>query len=74
MQMYRYQQPALVNVDKHHTVLLQEQLVREITGLERRLEQMQREQFNVDFSMTQTFKEMIHSRRALLGHLPHQQQ
>jgi len=72
--MYRHPQPALVNVDKHHTVLLQEQLVREITGLERRLEQMQREQYSIDHSMTQTFKEMIHSRRALLGRLPYQSQ
>ena len=70
--MFRHPETVLVNYDKHRAILLQEQLIREITGLERQMEQMQREQYSVDFSMTQTFKEMIHSRRVLLEHLPQQ--
>lgn len=70
--MFRHPETVLVNYDRHRAILLQEQLIREITGLERQMEQMQREQYSVDFSMTQTFKEMIHSRRALLEHLPQQ--
>lgn len=69
-----YHAPAvLVNVDTQRAILLQEQLVREITGLERQRDQIQSDQDTIDFSMEQTFKEMIHSRRELLGQLPQRQ-
>ena len=49
---------------------VKEQLIREITNLERQLEQMRRNDDMIDFSMVQTYKEMIHSRREMLHHLP----
>lgn len=60
----------LVNVDSHNTNLLREQLIREITGLERQLEQLKISDNNRDFSLQQTYREMIHSRRGMLTSLP----
>ena len=49
---------------------VKEQLVREITNLERQLERMRLSDDMVDFSMLQTYKEMIHCRKEMLAHLP----
>lgn len=49
---------------------VKEQLIREITNLERQLEAMRLSDDMIDFSMLQTYKEMIHSRREMLDHLP----
>lgn len=61
---------SLVNVDDHNSSVMREQLIREITGLERRLEQLKISDGLVDFSLEQTYKEMIHSRREMLTSLP----
>lgn len=50
--------------------MLREHLISEITHLERQCEQLRRESDSVDFSMLQTYKEMIHSRKELLAGLP----
>ena len=52
------------------TGLLKEQLVREITSLERLRENVNLADNTVDFSMIQTYKEMIHCRREMLNGLP----
>lgn len=49
---------------------VKEQLIREITNLERQLEHMRINDDTIDFSMVQTYKEMIHSRREMMAHLP----
>ncbi|TQV77605.1 hypothetical protein FKG94_14615 [Exilibacterium tricleocarpae] len=49
---------------------VKEQLIREITNLERQLEHMRVNDDTVNFSMVQTYKEMIHSRREMMAHLP----
>lgn len=61
---------ALVNVDNQNTQVLRQQLIREITGFERQLEQLKINDENRDFSMQQTYREMIHSRREMLTSLP----
>lgn len=68
--MTRAQRPPHVGVSFNSTAPLREQLIREITSLERQLEHMKLNQMHVDFSMLQTYKEMIHSRREMLGSLP----
>ncbi|GAB3113058.1 hypothetical protein G8770_19065 [Aestuariicella hydrocarbonica] len=60
----------LVNVDSHNSILMREQLIREITGLERQLEQLKINDEDRDFSQQQTYREMIHSRKGMLTSLP----
>ncbi len=52
------------------TSLLKDQLIREITSLERLRENVNLNDNTVDFSMIQTYKEMIHCRREMLNGLP----
>ena len=68
--MSQPQAATLVNVDRQNTQVMREQLIREITRLERQLEQLKISDDNRDFSLQQTYREMIHSRREMLGSLP----
>lgn len=68
--MVRVHRDAHVGINFNSTTALQLQLIREITSLERQLEHLKLNQMRVDFSMLQTYKEMIHSRREMLGTLP----
>ncbi|MYM63680.1 hypothetical protein [Pseudomaricurvus sp. HS19] len=62
----------LVNIDHQSTHYLREQLISEITRLERQLEQLRVGDNNRDYSLQQTYREMIHSRRGMLASLPPQ--
>ena len=66
-----HQTVALVNVDSANCCLMRERLHQEITRLERDLERLQCNDRNVDRSMEQTYREMIHARKELLSSLPH---
>lgn len=61
----------LVNVDVHYSYHMREQLIREITNLERQLEQLKIGEDNHDISLQQTYREMIQSRRGALSSLPY---
>ncbi len=62
----------LVNVDNLNTNIMREKLVREITGLERDLQRLALSDDAIDFSMEQTYREMIHERREMLLAIPKQ--
>jgi len=64
------QATTLVNVDNQNSQLMKERLMHDITRLERKLEQLKISDDNRDFSLQQTYREMIHSRREMLGSLP----
>jgi hypothetical protein len=68
--MAKRQRAQHVGIDFNNTYLLKEQLIREITSLERQRENVRMTDKTVDFSMLQTYKEMIHSRREMLAGLP----
>ena len=65
-----YITPPLVEVSHQDANLLKEHLISEITHLERQCERLRIESDTIDFSMLQTYKEMIHSRKELLAGLP----
>jgi len=50
---------------------LREKLMGEITRFERQLDALKGSEEAVDFSMLQTYKELIHSRKEMLDQLPH---
>lgn len=52
-----------------NTNLLKDQLLSELVELEKQMEQMKSEGKAADFSMMQTYKEMIHSRKILFNEL-----
>lgn len=52
------------NLNKNYA--LKEQLVREMLALNKQREELEVKASGVDFSMLQTYKEMIHSRQTLL--------
>lgn len=54
----------------NRTEQLQEQLIAEITAFERQLDSAEMHGEQEDFSMIQTYKELIHSRRTMLDKLP----
>jgi len=49
---------------------LREQLINEITRFERQLANLKGADQPVDFSLIQTYKELIHARKELLDRLP----
>ena len=49
---------------------LREQLINEITRFERQLVNLKGADQSVDFSLIQTYKELIHARKELLDRLP----
>ena len=67
--------PAILKNWNAHIVTtkpLREKLMREITHLERQLEQLRLDDDGkgIDFSMLQTYKELIQCRRGMLKELP----
>ena len=63
--------PKLVEVDTQNASALREQLLREITELERQLEQLKIGDDNRNFSLQQTYREMIQCRRGMMSSLPY---
>ncbi|MDQ2076063.1 hypothetical protein [Marinimicrobium sp. ABcell2] len=59
-----------LGVNFNPTEQLQEKLIAEITGFERQLDSTDLHEQSVDFSMIQTYKELIQSRRSMLEKLP----
>lgn len=68
--MTKRQRAQYVGINFNNTRSLKEQLIREITSLERQRESVSLSENTVDFSMMQTYKEMIHCRREMLSGLP----
>jgi hypothetical protein len=58
------------NVEQNDTSILKQQLVREITCLERQLERIRMRNQYTDDGTLQTYEEMIESRRKMLYNLP----
>lgn len=54
----------------NNTSVLQQQLIREITSLERQLERLRLRDEFLDLSTLQTYEEMINSRKDMLSNLP----
>ena len=48
-----------------NTALLKERLLEELVELDKQLEVLSKQEDHIDFSMMQTYKEMIHSRKTL---------
>ncbi|MFC6633609.1 hypothetical protein [Microbulbifer taiwanensis] len=61
---------AHVNISEGEIRRLRRQLETEITWLQRQMEEMGSAGSDLDVSLQQTYKEMIFSRRALLGRIP----
>ncbi|WP_160152065.1 hypothetical protein [Microbulbifer sp. ALW1] len=59
-----------VNISETETRQLRHRLQVEITWLARQLDELQGAEEAVDLSLRQTYREMIFSRRALLGRIP----
>jgi hypothetical protein len=71
--MTRIHRECHIGVNYNHTYDLKEKLIREITGFERDLFALQAKAGPVDFSMQQTYKEMIACRQSVLKGLPPEQ-
>ncbi|WP_323846343.1 hypothetical protein [Microbulbifer magnicolonia] len=61
---------AHINISESEIRRLRQQLEIEITWLQRQMEELGGAQSELDLSLQQTYKEMIYSRRALLGRMP----
>lgn len=61
---------AHVNISESETRRLRRQLEVEITWLSRQMEELRGADSELDLSLLQTYREMIFSRRALLGRIP----
>ena len=59
-----------VNISESETRRLRRQLEVEITWLSRQMEELRGADSELDLSLQQTYREMIFSRRALLGRIP----
>ncbi|MEW5249154.1 hypothetical protein [Microbulbifer sp. 2201CG32-9] len=59
-----------VNINEAETRRLRHQLETEIAWLNRQVEEIQGAESGIDVSLLQTYREMIFSRRALLGRIP----
>lgn len=59
-----------VELDDEQTSMLKQQLVREITCLERQLERIRTRDALADGTTLSTYEEMIESRRKMLHNLP----
>ncbi|UTA48077.1 hypothetical protein L1F30_00715 [Simiduia sp. 21SJ11W-1] len=69
--MARAQRECHIGVGYHRTDEMRAKLIREITGFERQLQALQIRSGPVDFSLLQTYKELIAARQTLLKKLPH---
>ncbi len=68
--MNRAHQMQQLSISFNNTSLMKQQLVREITCLERQLERLRiRDEF-LDFNTLRTYEDMISSRRDMLDNLP----
>lgn len=61
---------AHVNISESETRKLRRQLESEINWLHRQMDEMHGTESELDLSLMQTYREMIFSRRALLGRIP----
>ncbi len=61
---------ALVNMDTQGMDIMRERLLGDIKRLERLLEQLRCGDDSQDYSLQQTYREMIYSRRKMLNGLP----
>ncbi|KKK63308.1 hypothetical protein LCGC14_2995620, partial [marine sediment metagenome] len=52
-----------------NTVLVKEKLLEELVELEKQMEVLESQNAFTDFSMMQTYKEMIHSRKSFFNEL-----
>jgi hypothetical protein len=68
--MTKQQRECHIGVGYNRTGKLKEKLIREITGFERQLQALQTRSGPVDFSLLQTYKEMIACRQTALKNLP----
>jgi len=59
-----------VNISKTESHRLRHRLELEISQLSRQLSELHHAESEVDISLLQTYREMIFSRRALLGRIP----
>ena len=59
-----------VNISELETRHLRHRLETEITWLSRQMQELQGTEESLDISLLQTYREMIFSRRALLGRIP----
>lgn len=59
-----------VSININHTGRLRQQLISEITGLERQVHELKLQGKAVDFSLMASYKELIQSRKDLLKKLP----
>ncbi|MBB5211552.1 hypothetical protein [Microbulbifer hydrolyticus] len=59
-----------VNISEPETRHLRQRLEVEITWLSRQMKELQGADASLDISLLQTYREMIFSRRALLGRIP----
>lgn len=60
---------SLAGVRLQNTEPLKEKLLQELVELESRLDHLKEASGHHDFSMVQTYREMIHSRRVMFNHL-----
>ncbi|MFV8780867.1 hypothetical protein ACNKU7_00460 [Microbulbifer sp. SA54] len=65
-----HNQSPHVNIDEHEIRLLRQRLEQEIRWLSSQMDGLQGSDVNPDISLLQTYREMIFSRRALLGRIP----
>lgn len=65
---------TFVNFNDNHSNQLIQNLVTEISEIEHKLSKLHCDKQSVDFSMEQTYKEMLHSRRGMRDELQRQQQ
>lgn len=68
--MSRSTEASVLSLDSRDTTILKQQLVREITCLERQLERIRVREELADNYTLQTYEEMIESRRKMLHNLP----
>ncbi|QKX16864.1 hypothetical protein [Microbulbifer sp. YPW1] len=59
-----------VNISEEETRHLRYRLQNEITWLSRQVQDLQGAAESLDISLMQTYREMLYSRRALLGRIP----
>lgn len=62
-------QETLGGVRLQNTELVKEKLLEELVELEKQMEALKSQEKTVDFSMMQTYKEMIHSRKTFFNEL-----
>ena len=68
--MSKHRHTVGVGVKLGRTEALRDQLVAEITEYERQQASLKMNGNHVNFSMIQTYKELIHARREMLSRLP----